>query len=167
MINKVQNLPQLLLIVMTFGIGIALAIMPLPPAGEWFRPAWVLLILIYWLKTLPRSVGLLVAWGLGFWVDSIQGVVVGQYPLIFLIIALLVNMTRNVSHHFSRFQQILWMSVMVGIAQGMGMVIEKIVNGVSSPLWALSSGVASILAWPFVFALLRKCYRLGWGPRLG
>lgn len=151
---------------MTFLLGIVLTLIPLPAVLEWFRPHWLLLILIYWIRALPRSIGFLVAWILGFGLDSIQGAVIGQYPLIFVIVTLLVSVTRNQSNYFSYVQQLMWVGGLVGVSQLLSLSIVGITSGIATPLWYFSSVLASVLAWPVIDGLLRKCYRLGWNTRL-
>jgi rod shape-determining protein MreD len=155
-----------MLLVVTFSLGIVLTLIPLPGVLEWFRPHWLLLMLIYWMRALPRSVGFMVAWILGFGLDSIQGAVIGQYPLIFVLVALLVSLTRNQSNYFSYMQQLMWVGGLVGVSQLLSLLIAGIISGIFSPMWYLSSVLASVLAWPVVDGLLRKCYRLGWNTRL-
>lgn len=163
---KVQNVYQLLLLALTFALGIVLTLIPTPGVLEWFRPNWLLLILIYWMKTLPRSVGFLVAWILGFGLDSIQGAVIGQYPFIFVVVALLVSITRNQGNYFSYVQQLIWVAGLVGIGQLLSLSIVSVVGGITFPLWYLTSTLASVLAWPLVNGLMQQCYRLGWNTRL-
>jgi rod shape-determining protein MreD len=156
----------LMLLVITFSLGIVLTLIPLPSIVEWFRPHWLLLILIYWIRALPRSIGFLVAWILGFGLDSIQGGVIGQYPFIFIVVALLVGMTRNQSNYFSYVQQLMWVGALVGGSQLLSLAIASLTTGITTPVWYLSSSLASILAWPLVDGVLRTCYRLGWNARL-
>jgi rod shape-determining protein MreD len=159
---KVQNLYQLMLVVLTFVIGIMLSLLPMPGALAWFRPHWVLLVLIYWTRMLPRSVGFLVAWVSGLGLDSIQGSVLGQHPLGFVVVALLVNLMRKQSHYFSYAQQLLWVGSLVGASQLISFAVELTVFRMTSLGWHICSVCVSILSWPMLAAFLKKCYRLGW-----
>jgi rod shape-determining protein MreD len=155
-----------MLLFLTFVFGIVLTLIPLSGFWEWFRPNWLMLTLIFWMRALPRSIGFLVAWLCGFGLDSIQGTVIGQYPLVFLVVALLVSLTRNHSNYFSYVQQLIWVAVIVGVSQLLSMLISVMASGVTCPLWYLSSFFASVLAWPFVDAVMRKCHQFGWDTRL-
>jgi rod shape-determining protein MreD len=72
-------------------VGLVLAIIRLPHWLEVLRPDFLLLIIIYWSLTAPRVAGLTFAWLCGFGIDIIQGVVLGQHAIAFLLVATLTQ----------------------------------------------------------------------------
>jgi rod shape-determining protein MreD len=72
-------------------VGLALAIVPLPSWLDAARPDLALLMIIYWVLTSPRVAGLGYAWLAGLLLDVLQGQVLGQYALGFLVVAFLTH----------------------------------------------------------------------------
>ena len=74
---SVRHVPVLITILVAF----MLMLMPLPTAAEPFRPDWIVLILIYWAMTVPRSYSIGIAWMIGIFLDVAQGTLLGQHAL--------------------------------------------------------------------------------------
>jgi rod shape-determining protein MreD len=68
-------------------VGLLLAIVPLPRWLEVMRPDFLLLFVVYWSLTAPRVAGLTFAWLCGFGIDLVQGVVLGQHALLYLLVS--------------------------------------------------------------------------------
>ena len=64
----VRHLPVLVTILVAF----MLKLMPLPTAAEPFRPDWIVLILIFWAMTVPRSYSIGIAWMIGIVLETLQ-----------------------------------------------------------------------------------------------
>lgn len=160
---KIQDLQQFFVVLSSFFFGLLLSIAPLPAPLTGLRPHWTMLVLIFWLKVLPRSIGLWVSWSLGFVVDALQGGgLIGQHSLIFLIIAFLVNMTRNRLRYATYQQQFGWICGLIGVGQLVLFLIEWSIGQMSTGAWYGTSWVLSVVAWPLVSATLDKCYCLAW-----
>src|SRR4030095_4864963 len=67
--------------------GLVFAIVPLPGWLDTARPDLALLMIIYWILTSPRIVGLGYAWLAGLILDALRGLVLGQHALAFLVVA--------------------------------------------------------------------------------
>src|SRR5688572_13750927 len=65
----------------TLVMGLLLTLFPLPNWAEVLRPAWVQLVLIYWVMTLPGSVGLFTGFVFGLIMDIALGSLLGQHAL--------------------------------------------------------------------------------------
>lgn len=74
-------------IVLSYLVALLLSIWPLPDAAEPFRPAWVLLVTIYWCLFLPQRVGLLVTFCAGILLDTLTGALLGEHALALLLVA--------------------------------------------------------------------------------
>lgn len=74
-------------IVLSYLVALLLSIWPLPDAAESFRPAWVLLVTIYWCLFLPQRVGLLVTFCAGILLDALTGALLGEHALALLLVA--------------------------------------------------------------------------------
>ena len=64
-----------------------LAIVPLPEWLEDWRPQWMALVVIYWVIALPHRMGLVTAWCIGFFVDVLQGSLLGLNALTLTLVA--------------------------------------------------------------------------------
>jgi rod shape-determining protein MreD len=56
-------------ILTTLLIALILALLPMPDWTVWLRPAWVLMVLIYWAMITPYQVSVGMAWMTGLVVD--------------------------------------------------------------------------------------------------
>ena len=75
--TQVRRLPM----VLSALAALALAVMPLPAAVEWFRPDFLVLVVYFWCIDSPRAGGLALAFFSGLALDVIHGVVLGQHAL--------------------------------------------------------------------------------------
>ena len=71
--------------------GLVLAVVPLPGWLAPVRPDFALLAVVYWILTSPRIAGLWYAWLSGLFLDVLQGMVLGQHALGFVIVAFLTH----------------------------------------------------------------------------
>ena len=72
----------------SFIFAMALAVTPMPESLMYARPAWVPLLLVYWIMTTSK-VGLLTAWILGVMLDALTGALLGHHALAMLFIGLM------------------------------------------------------------------------------
>jgi rod shape-determining protein MreD len=72
-------------------VGLLLALMPLADWLKPLRPDFLLLFVIYWSLMGPRFAGLLFAWLCGLCVDVLQGMVLGEHALAFLLVSYLTH----------------------------------------------------------------------------
>src|SRR5262245_18410128 len=72
-------------------IALILALLPMPDWTIWWRPAWVLMVLIYWAMITPYQVGVGTAWFMGLIVDLLNGTLLGEHALAFTIVIYFVS----------------------------------------------------------------------------
>lgn len=70
----------------TYIVALLFTIWPLPNWAEPFRPAWVVLVTIYWCLFLPHRVGLLVSFVVGVLVDTLSGGLLGEHALALILV---------------------------------------------------------------------------------
>src|SRR5678810_31881 len=63
----------------TFLSALILTLLPMPEWAVWIRPAWVLLVLIYWNMIAPEQISLGTAWMLGILLDVLTGSLLGEH----------------------------------------------------------------------------------------
>ena len=78
-------------ITVTVILAIIFAVVPLPEPIDAARPDLLLLLVIYWSLSAPRTAGLLFAWFCGLAIDVVKGVILGQHAFAFVVVAYLTH----------------------------------------------------------------------------
>ena len=151
-------------IVLSFILAFMLTAMPIPQIVENWRPAWVVMVLIYWCMALPERVGIVISWLLGILLDVQQGAVLGQNALALSIIAFITIKSYQRIRVFPLPQQALMVCLYVMIFQLIVLWIKGMM-GIASQTWTFwMPAVTSMFLWPWLFIILRdirRKYRVG------
>lgn len=146
-------------IIMTLIIALILALLPMPDWTVWLRPAWVLMVLIYWTMSVPYRVSIGVAWVTGLVVDLLNGSLLGEHALAFTVVIYFVTRMHIRLRMFPVMQQGVSVMFFVLLYQFILYCIQGFVGELPrSNLYWLSS-VTSMLLWPWLFVLMRDCRR--------
>lgn len=146
-------------IFITLLIAIVLAMLPMPDWTIWLRPAWVLMVLIYWSMMLPYRVGVGLAWFVGLIVDLLNGTLLGEHALAFTIVIYFISRMHIRLRMYPLLQQGISILVFVALYQFILFCIQGFIGALpSSNLYWLSS-VTSMLLWPWLFVLMRDFRR--------
>lgn len=151
-------------IVATFVVAYILAIVPLP---EWLmaaRPAWVPLVLLYWVIAIPHRIGVVSAWCAGLFLDVLLGNVLGQNAMAMAVIAYVAYLLHLRIRVYPVWQQCLAILVMVGIYQLVALLIQRSVSMMPWTMHYWLVSVVSALIWPWLLVLLtivRRRFRIG------
>jgi rod shape-determining protein MreD len=68
-------------------VALILSVLPLPPALDVLRPAFLVLMVIYWSVYFPRVGGLALGFFAGLTLDVFQGPVLGEHALALVLIS--------------------------------------------------------------------------------
>jgi rod shape-determining protein MreD len=143
-------------------VAAVLAILPVDRALAWWRPEWLLLVLVYWTIALPHRVGLLTALCVGLPVDVMEGAPLGQNMLALGVVVVLAQLMYQRLRIFSLTQQALVLFVLTGVHQ----LIEQWLQGLQGLQAGGATGfrfllpaLTSALLWPPLFVLLRGMRR--------
>ncbi|MFZ7260322.1 rod shape-determining protein MreD [Avibacterium avium] len=140
-------------------IAMVLEIIPWPASLHNFKPAWIILVLTYWVLVLPSKVNVGTAFVLGVAWDLVLGSVLGVHALVLSIYAYLLAknhiMIRNLS---------LWMQgvvvILSVIAIRIGIFIIELFLHSADFNWQEAFGaIVSGILWPWMFLLLRRITR--------
>jgi rod shape-determining protein MreD len=143
----------------TLFIALILAFLPMPDWTVWLRPAWVLMVLIYWSMTMPYRVGVGVAWTMGLIVDLLNGTLLGEHALAYTIVIYIVSRMHIRLNMYPLLQQGFSVLVFMVLYQFILYCIQGFIGELpASHLYWLSS-VTSMLLWPWLFVLMRDCRR--------
>ena len=137
-------------IIVSLFVAFVLAIVPLP---EWlihWRPAWVALVVIYWVIAQPHRFGVIAAWLTGLMLDVLVNNTLGQNAVALAVIAYTSYVLHMRIRVFPLWQQCLSILVLVGIYQLVSILVMRAVQITPWTFWYWVSVVASAIVWPLV-----------------
>ena len=138
----------------SFFIALALLIVPLPKAIIFFRPDFVLLVLVYWALHTPERVGIATGFIAGLFLDVLHGGLLGQYAFGFTIVAYLVYQLQARLRMFPVFQQMLSIMVFAGLVQMITMWAHYLTGEPMRYALQWLPVLTTALFWPLVAKLL-------------
>jgi rod shape-determining protein MreD len=144
----------------TFVVAALFTVFPLPEWLEFYRPEWVALVLIYWVLALPDRIGLFKAWLAGFFMDVLEGSLLGLNALALAMLAYLSLSLYQRMRMFTAVQQSITVLILVGIHQLLSFwVLTANSQNTATNLIFMLSALSSAIIWPFVFIGLRYVRR--------
>lgn len=141
---------------LTFLFAFILVLLPMPQWAIWFRPAWVLLVLIYWNITFPYVIGVGIAWFLGLLLDVLGGTLLGEHALAMTIVSYIAIKMHARIQMFPLLQQGLCIFLLVLFYQLIIYCVQGFTNDLPKTLLFWSSSFISMLLWPLVTGILNK-----------
>lgn len=147
-------------IVLSFLIAYLLAIVPFPDWAMYYRPQWVMLVLIYWVMALPYRIGIGSAWMAGMFTDILEGSLLGIHALTFAVLAYITLSLHQRLRLFSSLQQSGIVLALVGLVMT-GTYWIKVMTDQTAPggMLFLLGALSSAFVWPWLFLLLRQLRR--------
>lgn len=144
----------------TFVLAGLFTVIPLPQWLEAYRPEWAALVVIYWVMALPDRVGLFTAWIVGFFMDVLEGSLLGLNALALALVAYLALSLYQRMRMFTAIQQSSTVLILVGIHQLLSFWVLTANSQNTAPnLIFMISALSSAIVWPFVFLGLRYLRR--------
>ncbi|PSJ40126.1 rod shape-determining protein MreD [Zobellella taiwanensis] len=148
-----------LVILLSLLLALILSILPLPELIAPFRPDWLLVTLIYWSIALPHRANVGTAFVAGLMLDLLLGSVLGVHALALVIPVYLAASQFQRMRNYSVWQQ----SFVVGALAMLNKLVIFWTAYLNSEVqldyhyfWSI---VSSMVFWPWIFLLLRKCRR--------
>ena len=135
-------------------VACVLAIVPLP---EWlihWRPAWVPLLVIYWVIAQPHRFGVVSAWLTGLMLDVLVNNALGQNAVALAVLAYTTYVLHMRIRVFPLWQQCLSVLVLVGIYMLVNLMILRAVYTTTSTMMYWVPALISALVWPWVMLFL-------------
>lgn len=123
-------------------------------------PDWVALALVFWCMHQPLRVGMGVAFSLGLAMDVVDGSLMGQHALAYVLLAFFTASISRRVLWFPLWQQALHIfALMLGMQ--LVMMSVRMVTGAEFPgaIWFLSSVSAALLWHPLTYVLLTPQFR--------
>lgn len=154
--NKNQGTP---VIIFSFIAALFLTIMPLPEILQAFRPAWVPMVLIYWVMALPTRLGVGVGWLVGLLLDVATGTLLGQNAMALSLLAFLTLQLHQRLRVYPIGQQAMSILMLIALYQMLVVWVRGII-GFPPETWLYwMQSFSSMLAWPLLFIALRGVRR--------
>jgi len=146
-------------VLLTLLLACMLTLVPMPLKLIWLRPAWLLMVLVYWIVMFPRFAGVGVAFLAGLMLDVLTGSLLGEHALALTIPAFLIMRVRMRFRFFPLLQQALGVLALVLVYQLILFCVQGFLGQppVTSAYWL--SSVTSMLLWPWVFIVLDRWQR--------
>lgn len=146
-------------LIFSFIVALLLTVMPLPSFLIWFRPQWMMAVLLFWVITKPSHYGILLAWFIGLLTDLVTGTPFGQQAIIFVVITYFVMKLHLIIVHSPRWQQ----AVIIGTFAGCAMILQSMIVGLTGHTALVMrnelSVVATVIVWPLVYSFLEDTRR--------
>ncbi|EAQ98985.2 rod shape-determining protein MreD [Congregibacter litoralis KT71] len=136
-----------------------LAVIPLTRALLWWRPEWILLVLVYWTIALPHRVGLVTALVVGLFVDVMEGAVIGQNMLSLSVVVTLAGLMYQRLRVFTLVQQSSVIFLLAGLHQLITQWLQGLQGGAVPGFGFLFPALSTALLWPLLMPLLRELRR--------
>ena len=143
----------------TFIVAMMLMLMPLPDWARPYRPEWLALALIYWSMTMPKNVGVGIAWILGICVDVIQGALLGQHALGFALTAYIAIRFHQRVRNYPLHQQAMFVGMILLPYMSISLWILGILGEDPKSWLYWAPVVTSVLVWPWIYLVLRAVGR--------
>jgi rod shape-determining protein MreD len=148
------------LILLTLLVAMVLAVLHLPETWPewlgWLRPAWVAMVIFYWVMALPHRLGLISAWLVGLLLDVLQADPLGLNGVLLAGITYIAWRFYERLRMYSIVQQcgIVFLVVLAG--ESVRVLVQDLIYTRGWSWGVLLTGLMSMLVWPFLFLLLER-----------
>lgn len=135
--------------------AIILAMLPLPDWMVWLRPAWVLMVLIFWSMMTPDFVGVGTAWLVGVILDLLNGTLLGEHALALTVIVYMVSYLSIRLRMSPLLQQGISVFFFTLIYLFIVYCIQGFIGELPGSHMYWLSAVSSMMLWPWFFVVMR------------
>ena len=148
------------LILLTLALAMVLGIVHLPETWPqwlgWLRPAWVSLVIFYWVMELPHRIGLIAAWVIGLFVDVLQADPLGLNGALLAAITYVAWRFYERLRMYSVLQQGVVVFVLVLSSELLRMLVQDMIYDRGIGWGPLLPALVSLLLWPFLSIALTR-----------
>lgn len=139
----------------SISVAMVLRVMSVSPWLDTLNPDWIALALIYWTMAFPERFGVFTACFIGLLTDVLTGRLLGQYALIYALIAYFSVKEHRRLRQFPLLQQSLFVFYFLLMAKLVVFGMESLQAGNRLTLSFWYPLFTGVLAWPVVFWVLR------------
>lgn len=156
----IQWIKWCLFLFINFYLAAVLTVLPLANAYQWYRPQWILMLVIFCQIKQPQLFNPLIAWLLGLLMDSLQGTPLGEYALIFAVISYLTCLLRAEFMRRPLAAQVGKIFLLVCLGQIFVLWFQVWAGHNPHTLSYWMGSVMSCLAWPLLVVTLEAISQL-------
>lgn len=147
------------LVGLTFFAAATLAVAHLP-AGlpdwvGWLRPAWVPLVLFFWIVERPHRIGIISVWAFGLLLDVVLSEPLGLNGLALTVMAVLGLSAYERLRMINVFQQATALLLLVLATELAKAVVVSLAQGAPLSGQLLATAAVTATLWPFLIGPLR------------
>lgn len=140
----------------SFFTGFILTIIKLPTWADYLRPAWLPLILCYWVLAVPHHIGITTAWLSGLILDALNNTLLGEHAFGMIITAYLVLKLHRQIRVFPVWQQALTIMLLIALYQFTLFWIQGIIGQPTGGGLFWVPAATSMVFWPIIVSLHRS-----------
>lgn len=152
---------SIFIILSSFFVAFVLTIIKLPVWADYLRPAWIPLLICYWVLALPHQMGITAAWFCGLLLDALNNTLLGEHALGLIIIAYFILKFHRQIRVFPVWQQACIIMLMIILYQFTLFWIQGLIGQPTGGWLFWLPAASSALFWPIIIYLLRS-----WQQRL-
>lgn len=153
------NTRDWLIIFLSFVVAFMMTLLPMPSWAVWVRPAWILMVIIFWASIMPYRVNVGIAWLVGIFLDVLNGTLIGEHALGFTIVTYLVVRMHTRFCMYPLIQQGLSVFIFVLVNQFIIFCVQGFIGDLPRNWLYWSPAVTSLLLWPWVSMIMQDCRR--------
>lgn len=148
-----------------FIAALVLSILPLPELISAFRPAWVLLLILYIEYFLPGNFKLITLLIVGLVLDVLLSTVIGEHSFALLFVTWIASSKSRRFQFFSMMQQIFLIGFFCLLYQSVISFVDALLGFNYSMLAPFASAMLGMFFWPWIrllgddTLLIRLAYR--------
>ena len=148
------------LILLTIALAMVLAIFHVPESWPqwlgWLRPAWLAMVVFYWVMELPHRLGLISAWVIGLLLDVLYADPLGLNGFLLAAITYVVWRFYERLRMYSIVQQCVVVFLLVLVTESLRVVVQDVAWSRGWSWGVILPALMSMLAWPFVYLVLQR-----------
>jgi rod shape-determining protein MreD len=150
-------------ILATLVVAMIFAVVHLPETWPqwlgWLRPAWVVLVVFYWVMALPQRFGLVAAWITGLLLDVLYADLLGVNGLCLAALTFVTWSFYERLRMYSMAQQCAVVFLLVLAVEGFRMTVQAFARDGGFTWLVAMPALSSTVVWPFVAVALNGLRR--------
>ncbi|MBF0752046.1 MULTISPECIES: rod shape-determining protein MreD [unclassified Pasteurella] len=142
-----------------FIIALVMELAPWPIGFQAFKPAWLILVLTYWVLAIPNKINIGLAFLAGVIWDLVLGSTLGIHALVLSIVFYFIAKNHLILRNLSLWFQSLLIIIFVFVIRFLIFLVELFLHSATFNWQEIFGAIASGILWPWVFLLMRKIRR--------
>ncbi|HET6632542.1 MAG TPA: rod shape-determining protein MreD [Rhodanobacteraceae bacterium] len=138
----------------SIALALLLSLVALPPVLAAFKPAWIALVLLFWVIETTDPVELGWVFCIGLLADLFNGSLLGEHALRLTVLVFIAMRFRARLRFFPMWQQTLAVLALLLNDRMLLLMVRAFAGEALPPLAWWYAPFAGALLWPFVFLLL-------------